>query len=463
MSTQVDPLGELPVEGTPVTVVVGTCPVRDGRRAWVLSSRGLAEVDAREMVVVVLIRDGENGIPAFVLGLFEAAYENARQGHPLDTGRDVHLSTVDPDTRISGFLFTETPDANSGFPAIDRTGRPLLVVPLVASENLAAHHFGHARVLALLGVQAEAQPFPWWFDPDRAPVLDAQAHADASVLARLRVRQTPYLQVVHTSVRLEVVVDETRCADLHRVLVEDTSVVALVPGLLPSTPQNTIWQPDSGPRPVIWAQRNEDGSRRMHGDERTSANFLAIGHADLEPTAGKMEDGVALMLSEPLWDRLLAALAAGESFVWNLPSSGVHEVAVQVRPAGFRAYTPDPSLARTNHRRLLRNVDVEHVELPGDIEERRHVIPVEALAAFADEVTQVVDDMLEGVDHRCDWLDVGLRLVPGEPVHPEVGVPPVNPLPTHVAQAVVNQLATLAPPPALTGELTFKIMLRLLH
>jgi hypothetical protein len=380
----------------------------------------------------------------------------------------VHFPLVPPEVdagaQIAGFLFVDAPVEEPGFPTLDWAAYervPLLAIPLLPGENLAAHHFGHARVLALLGLQAKSRPYPWWFDGSRAPVLDYEAQAEASTLAQVLVTHAPYLQVTYSQARLELRLAEQKCATLHRVL-QDEPVVALIPRLSTSATHTCVWQPDRGRQVVIWPTGDDEGGPTVHGDSDIQANFLLLGHGDYPTAAGPSEDGFILSLPDPLWTRLLASLKARESFACNVTGAQPYEVVVHVGPAEFEMYTPDPTRQPTVRRPPLRRLELDHVIFLDGAKELPEAVPMEALRALIDEAALIADDALDGVVTTCPQIGLEFRLAPGEPVHPSVAVPRDSDVPADACQVLVNRLAELPPPPVRGGELRFRLVMRFL-
>jgi hypothetical protein len=202
-----------------------------GARAWLFVTRGLEFVGQREMLMVVRRHAAESRPAHFPFLLFRTMYRLAADGALMNEGGHTKLAEpVAGGPPIEGFLYKGDPTGWHYLVTGERSQPPLLIIPLLTGEIDAALSFGHARVLALLGQQARYYPYPWWFDPARAPVLDIATYRRGTILNQVSALHVPYLQVAQYGVRLEITLPRKECAHLHQDIRSAPEVFTLLPG-----------------------------------------------------------------------------------------------------------------------------------------------------------------------------------------------------------------------------------------
>jgi hypothetical protein len=444
-------------------------------RAWSLITRGLESVGQRELMIIIRRCRGESRPPDFPFILFRTLHRLAANGSTVGEGGHTRLAApVGGGPPIEGFVYEEPggrwwqemlPD--------DHSRPPLLVIPLLTGEIDAALSFGHARVLALLGRQARYYPYPEWFDPARAPVLDIAAYRSKTLLKNFPVLHVPYIQVVRYGLRLEITLPRQKCAALLGSVRELPDAVALLPGFARNVLSTMVWRPGQTQPEAIWASTHAPEATPRH-DAGIGVNFLAIIHGDIDPTVVLREDGYALMLSERLWNQFLAALEEGRSLVWDVPDGEVREIQVKLPPneyhspfgeifsseGAFASYSPAPSdRPPTRVTSKLHNVRMDKVVLLTPQHEIGQAIPIADLAAAIDDVMLAVDDHLDGVTHDYSQIVIQVTLAPNRPADIRVGGRTRDKAPVPLGQTIANRVADVRFPSVARFEVRFQIFL----
>jgi hypothetical protein len=444
------------------------------RPVWVFGSEGLERVGQRELVLAVLREEDQDRTryPQFPLWLFDVAHRHAQNGSTVGPGGRTILGTPgsDVDPRLAGFVYDDHPKVLRHLPpGGDRA--PLAAVPLLSGEIQAAEHVGQARVLALLGQQARAFPYPWWFKPGREAVIDDRGDVEASILDRVPSMAAHYLEVGLRGVQLEIVLPAEECGALHDALVNGRDVAALLPRIPHTADRHFVWRRGQDGPSSIWDVRERDAPPTTSGLELTGGSFLLLAHGDVEAEASALEDGFGVVLPNTLWGQLLAAVERREPF--HLPVQGklVTELALRltsrshVSPFGewhadegeFHLYRPQPVGPDT---RRLHNVHLERlVMLMSTAELFAAIDEIAELSLLVDDACAIVDDALEGAGSAWGELVANLRVVPADGVHAQVAVRDAD-VAEKPLQALVNRLDSLPSLPGLRREVHFELWMR---
>ena len=295
-----------------------------GSRLWVCTTAGLTRAGLHDVTVAVLRPTGghDDELPRELLGLLDRMYRDAREtGWSFGLGSTIGLPSplrIGP-AAIAGMLVTYPAADRAWFPA---NSPPLLLVPLLAGEAQVAGRFGHGRVLAQLAAEYDCFPYPWWFDPTRGPVLDLDEYSAATVLGDVPIVHAPYLQIVQTRQRLELVIDAEGCADLWETWQRAPERFALVPRYTTLTGRARVWSPGQHTtREIVAADR---ASPHIAGTQ-----FLLITRGAKDPAAGPVEDGFSVSIPDRDWNFLGLNVLAGTSVTWD--ATATYEIGINVR------------------------------------------------------------------------------------------------------------------------------------
>ncbi|GAB2957670.1 hypothetical protein [Saccharothrix stipae] len=461
------------VQATVYTDRVSTGGDRE-EEVWVLATRGLAALDAPEVVIAVR-RDGPP--PEQLFDLFRSIHDHATRGTTLASGGalEVRPGTFDLDPRISGFLCLPYRAHDPRLPVIEGHGRtPLLLVPLLDGEYEAAERYGHLRVLALLGKLTRVFPHPWWFDSRRPVVIEPEpTHPGAATLLSrydLPTAHVPYLNVVHVGPQVRLSLSEGDCARLHALLSGAPDTLLLLPGPGESEDARFVWRAgQTGPEAIMFA--TDDSV--VHGDLVIGVNFLVLLHGDIEVGAVQEEDGYTLMMPAELWRRFLDALADRREFTWRAsgremvlepyPQRYVSPFGVVIEsPDGYPPYRPKPRARERNGLTVpLYNIRLDAIHLLTDQHVMEREVSADEVVRFIQDACQVVDDALDGVPHRLQAMLLHFRLAPGAPSWIGLAVRPDESevLPQDLADHVLARLNALPAPAVRHHEVRFEARL----
>jgi hypothetical protein len=496
VSEQLVPIHREPVIPGELSVLVYEDEVslgvdRDGGVAprvpvWVFASSGLESAGQRELVLGILRITPRSRIPRIKprprprspFALAATAYQQARAGTVLEEGSrfEVRGGRVDFDPRVSGFVCLHYALHNLQLPAIDTDSyrrSPLLLLPLLPEELQAADMFGNARVVALLAKDSRCHPFPWWHDPRRPSVV--AAGEPPSMLAELPVPRahTPYVEVIQTGSRLDIVVPIDECSQLHELLTAAPKSFVLLTGVAAEAPARYFWEPGQTQPSATTCGHGQGTKNVPPGELEVAGNFLMLLHGELTNDAHLREDGFAVMMAEPTWRQFTAALKAHEPFTWRTDDEHISEVSLQpgenryVSPFGevyqgegpFRTYRSSPRAQPAQGTQKLHNIEVQQIPLLSAQYQFSQALSTEALAAYIGEACTVIDDTMEGVVHRGEEACVQFRLAPSTQPMIQLAVRPPDPqaFPSRTAQLLLDRLNTLPAPAVTKHELRFEV------
>jgi hypothetical protein len=452
--------------------------------AWVFASSGLESAGQRELVLGILRMPPRSRIlrmtprprPQSPFVLVSTMYQQARAGTVLEEGSRFEVSgrRVDFDPRVSGFLCLNY--ALHRLPAIDAASyqrSPLLLLPLLPEEIQVADMFGNARVVALLARDSHCHPFPWWHDPRRPSVVSAGEAP--SMLAELPVPRahTPYVEVIQTGSRLDIMVPAEECSQLDELLTTAPDSFVLLTGVASEAQARYFWEPGQT-QPSATVCGHGQGTKDVPpGDLEVAGNFLMLLHGEVADDAQLREDGFVVMMAEPTWRRFTAALQAQEPFTCRTDGGRIREVSLQisknryVSPFGeayqgegtFRTYRSSPGAQPPQRAQELHNIEVQQVPLLSAQYQFSQAISTEALARYIGEACAVIDDAMEGVVHRGEEACVQFRLAPSTQPLVQLAVRPADPqaFPSQTAQLLLDRLHSLPAPAVTRHELRFEV------
>jgi hypothetical protein len=437
-------------------------------------SEGLEQVGQREIVVGVLrdSRQNPKDYPHFPLWLFQVAHTYAQRGSIVKSGdRTIFRSAgSDSDARLAGFIYSDHPLCFKQLQTMAPLGGRdyLIAVPLLSGEAQAAEFVGQARVLALLGNQSRRYPFPWWLDPGRESVINDQSDVGASILSGVAVTSMPYLEVGQRGAQLEVMLRPEDSGALHEALKSAPDVVGLLPRMSHTSHCHFYWRPGQEQNSAIWNTPKGETPSELP-TALIGGNFLILTHGDFEPKASRMEDGFAVILSEPLWSQLLAAIAERRSFRASITGPTFEELILRFAttmiksPFGeyrtsagrFEQYLPSHARPEKPPRH---RVDLEHTLLLTGTDRIAAAIDVESLSLFIDELWAVVDDAVEGSGTDWEHLVMKVHLAPDTGVDVRIAVrgEPAS----DVFDRLVNRLRAVPAPATLRDEVGFELWMR---
>lgn len=454
--------------------------------AWVFASSGLESAGQRELVLGILRITPRSRIPRITprprprspFAFAATAYQQARAGTVLEEGSrfEVRGGRVDFDPRVNGFLCLHYALHNLQLPAIDTDSyrrSPLLLLPLLPEELQAADMFGNARVVALLAKDSRCHPFPWWHDPRRPSV--AAAGEPPSILAELPLPRahTPYVEVIQTGSRLDIMVPTDECSQLHELLTAAPNSFVLLTGIASEAPARYFWEPGQT-QPSATVRGHGPGTKNVPpGDLEVAGNFLMLLHGELANEAQLREDGFAVMMAEPTWGLFTAALKAQEPFTCRTEGGHINEVSLQLSqhrylsPFGevyqgegtFRTYRSPPGAKPAQETQELHNIEVQQIPLLSAQCQFSQAVSTEALAAYIGEACAVIDDTMEGVVHRGEEACVQFRLAPSTQPMIQLAVRPADPqaFPSRTAELLLDRLNSLPAPAVTRHELRFEV------
>jgi hypothetical protein len=427
-----------------------------GNDLWVFTTHGFEALGARELVTFV--RRNGSSHPHGPFAIFSAIFDEVSRGASVDPDTLLTLGgSLDLDPRVGGLLCLDFRDDSRG--RLPRPGAyghrtaPRLLLPLLAEEAEATRMLGQPRMLSQLSRATSCWPYPWWFEPGREPLLTMAPPAGRkpSMLAGLPLDRAPvsYLEVLLTGPHLDVRLPVEDCDRFVELLTSGRDTMLLFPcAFSPAAHGRLVWEPGQD---HIRAQA-DPGRAVGHGDMRLAGNFLVLAHGDIADATQFLEDGFAVMLAEPTWQRLLGALRAKKPVTWR--STGyVTEVSldlyhrthaspfVDTGPENFVTYSPDQLYPRAGERRL-RNAELDRTVLLTDQRTLAAAVTAEALAGYLHELELAVDDELEGVEHGCAEIAAFVQIPAGVAITAQPDT-----LPAAAAERLVRRLNAVPAPP----------------
>ncbi|UFS97344.1 hypothetical protein [Nocardia huaxiensis] len=541
-------------------VFAGQAP--GGKDVWCYASAGLERVGQREIVLQIARHRGDtedaSNTPDFPFWVMRQAHREAEAGKPLDAGARLAVPGSEAGHGITGFLLEEHPDAAPLYPD---SATPILAVPLVGDEYQVADVYGHARLLALLGAQERLFPYPAYFTRRRKSVVDYEKLRAATVLARMAMTHTPWIEVAGSGTELRVTVLPERAGWFAWLLREHgpRGITVLTAATHSTAAHRYIWTRDGAPSAI-----GVNGIP-IAGNSLVAGNFLVLVVTDGQSSTNRMEDGFGLVLSPADRDQISAALESGREYrhrtgpadlvigtgsighdspfgAYAAPDtfrrhepptaaaapahagpppepSSSHPDSAPTKRRGFwsrsdRAAGPQPSLppppplhhpdaparfhahpdsrpywqgpqppAHTSgpelgalppwlppapapapqpdpaQRYAPRAVELKQIVLVSEEAAFAAEMPMDRMAAFCDEITRIVDEgVAAATGHDLDELVVGVEFAPERPL--QVSLATKGSFPKPSAQALVNRLDGLNPPPVRERVLAFEVWFR---
>jgi hypothetical protein len=410
-----------------IRIAVHAGEVFDGRRCWTFVTEGLVRRDHPELVLSILMRDGDDPAlyPTSVVLLLSALGAMVPDQQRFDPWNSATLGT--------GLFGRDDVIGIAAIPAEGPSGLDLpdpavSLMPLTRDETEVARRYGAGRVAGMLGKRERFFPTVWWFDRDR-PTVIADEDVGKSALADLTGKRwrgiTILLDLADTmsfhGFLLRVRVQPHAVPDLVRLLRTagpggGTALLLLGPDELAGT--RMVWEPGEELPAGIFGPP----SRRASGNHLV----LAVGGVDVLPRI--LEDGVLVRMTLAERDALVAALEAGRDH-----SPAITVGAERVRFEIVRTPSPTRPLLTTA---FLTPID----ELP-----RR--LATGDLLLFVDEIER---ELIAALPAPRDLrrLEVHVTLRPG---HREVEVVPASGKPDGWVRALERRIAAL-PEVVVAGE-----------
>lgn len=282
-----------------------------GSRLWVYSTSGLASVGLPEVTAAILrTADGPqepmpSGLVDLILRMYSAAlYQGWRfnVGNVIGIGEPVTIGGA----AVAGAVVAHAAGDAAWFPA---GWPPLLLVLLYEGELLAAARHGRGRVLANLAATQSCFPYPWWFDPTRAPVVDLASYTGSTVLEDVEMQVDDNVLVVDGPDDLTMIVDRAWHTELADLWQQMPPRFALIPRYTTMTGRVRVWWPDqTDPCEVVAEQPSSQNQAGVH-----FVLFIRGGHA---VTVDLLEDGYVVGLPERDWTAMGAHLRSGTAIDW---------------------------------------------------------------------------------------------------------------------------------------------------
>ncbi|GIF00643.1 hypothetical protein [Paractinoplanes rishiriensis] len=423
---------------------------------WVFTTHGFEALGGRELVLFV--RRHGNAHPQSPFQIFSVIFDQVSRGASVNPDTLLTLGgNLDLDPRVGGLLCLDfRDDSRQRLPRADAYGHqtfPILLLPLLTEEAEATRMLGQPRMLSQLSRATDCWPYPWWFEPGRKPALTMTPPAgrNPSMLAGLPLDRAPvsYLEALLTGPHLDLRLPIEDCDRFVELLSGGRDTMVLFPcALSPAAHGRLVWEPGQD---HIGAQA-EPGRTVGHGEMRLAGNFLVLAHGDVADETRFLEDGFAVMVAGPTWQRLIDALRAKKPVTWRA-SGYVTEVSLDLHRRthtspfvdtgreDFMTYSPDQLYPRAGERRL-RNAELDRTVLLTDQRTIAAAVTAEALAAYLHELELAVDDELEGVEHGCEEIAVFVQL----PVGVSMAARP-DVLPVRVGERLVRRLDEVPAPP----------------
>lgn len=368
---------------------------------WTYVSDGLWAHKQKEIMFTVQRREGERAedYPTGVFGLFATVYHYAEKGELVDAGGASMLGQSEFLGRkdIRGVGYTEP----QPLPGVDAGNGPFLTaIMLKGDEARIAWDFGLARVTARLGQEYRYYPFPPWADLDREPVITS-AEMDKSVVAKQKIRSVDvqasfYLE--NGNIFIRVPGDSKAAADLqNHILERPASEPLMFRGHVdPRAGACLVWVVGSK-NPNAISAPGSDGSRTtgafliMVMDRKAEANRVQL-----------IEDGAALYLTSPAWQKMREAMASGNNLVVPAAAKGEPNITLdwvktsysspitgeKVVSQGFESYHPTTPLARNTDEPIS---DARVTLMTSDADLKAHT-SVDDLVAYLKAMDKVVNE-----------------------------------------------------------------------
>ena len=297
---------------------------------WIFASEGIEAYGAPEVVVALARPDGRPAYPRFPFVVLREAYDRAAAGTPVQPGGRITCS--EPGSLVAGAIITSHPFSDRRLRAAGvahRSPFPLLAIPLLADELMAADVFGPARVLARCGEYARHYPYPWWFDRRSAPVLDLASDAEGTVLNRMPRQFALFAEVILIASQLEIIVPEDRCGELRDMLVDAPQAAALLPRLSHIADTLLVWRAGQDQPIAIVDAGGTQGALELGREMSVGGNFLAFVRGRERSEAVWVEDGFALLFPDAVWEQFVASVGACRRMRWRTQGETIQEASLR--------------------------------------------------------------------------------------------------------------------------------------
>ncbi|MET7419802.1 hypothetical protein [Dactylosporangium sp. NPDC005555] len=304
-----------------LTVTVDECEVPQdpdgfpglpaGSRLWVYSSAGLASVGLTEVTAAVL-RTGDapqdpvhSELVDLIIGMYSAALHQGWRfavGDVLGFPRPMVIGRAE----VAGALIAHAAGDAAWFPA---GWPPLLLVLLFEGEREVAGPHGRGRVLGSLAAAQGCFPYPWWFDPDRAPVVDLARYEGSTILGDVATAVHESVLVLDGPGEVAMIVDGGQRAAIAGIWQQVPPRFALIPRYTTMTGRVRVWTPgQSEPREVV--------AGRPCSRDQAGVHFLLFIQGGDAVTVDQLEDGYVVGLPERDWHAMGAHLRSGAGREW---------------------------------------------------------------------------------------------------------------------------------------------------